>query len=172
MPQSLIFMAVLGQITLMTYWWCANQSDNDWKSIQIKEQEFIIFSTTHKVYKQPNCNPSRNHNQLLLSNWMFTWKTKNSKIILLHKGGPRLDITNYRPIPLLPFVSWVFQQCILTRLKPFLESKKIIFQHQHGVQKNKSTTLAVLDLLNNIIGLIWRKHFFNCSLSWPRKSLQ
>ena len=66
----------------------------------------------------------------------FPEKLKFQKIPL-YKGGPRLDITKT-------------SQCMLTRLKSFLESKKIIFKHQNGFQKKKSTTLTVLDLLNNI----------------------
>ena len=40
---------------------------------------------------------------------------------------------------------------MLSRLKIFLEKNQIISEQQYGFQKKKSTTLAVLDLLNNIV---------------------
>ena len=35
---------------------------------------------------------------------------------------------------------------MLTRVTKYLEKYKIIYEHQFGFQKNRSTTLAVLDL--------------------------
>ena len=48
---------------------------------------------------------------------------------------------------------------MLKRPKKFLESKKIIFEHQYGFQKKKSTVLAVLDLLNNIVDAFENKSY-------------
>ena len=35
---------------------------------------------------------------------------------------------------------------MLTRVTKYLEKNKLIYEHQFGFQKNRSTTLAVLDL--------------------------
>lgn len=82
-----------------------------------------------------------------IKNGYFPDKLKIKKIIPLHKSGSRLDITNYRPISLLPIFSKIFEQATLTRMKKFLDKNKIIFEHQYGFQKGKSTVHAVLDLI-------------------------
>lgn len=85
------------------------------------------------------------------TNGSFPEELKIQKIIPLHKGGAKLNIANYRPISLLPIFSKIIERLMLVRLNKFLEKNKTIFEHQYGFQKKKSTTLAILDLVNNII---------------------
>ena len=92
-------------------------------------------------------------------NGHFPDRLKIPKIIPLFKGGSKLSITNYRPISLLPIFSKIIEQLMLSRLKSFLERNQIIFEHQYGFQKKKSTTLAVLDLLHNITESFEKKEF-------------
>ena len=44
------------------------------------------------------------------------------------------------------------------RLTKFLDQNKIIYEHQFGFQKNKSTTLAVLDLYSQILQTLEKKN--------------
>ena len=92
-------------------------------------------------------------------NGCFPEKLKIQKIIPLHKGGSKLDITNYRPISLLPSFSKILEQIMLKRLNQFLSSKNISFKYQYGFQKLESTILAVLDLLNNNVDSFEKKKF-------------
>ena len=48
------------------------------------------------------------------------------------------------------------------RLTIFLEKHNIIFEHQFGFQKNKSTSLAILDLYNQLIKAIEDKKISCC----------
>ena len=84
------------------------------------------------------------------ANGCFPQKLKIQKIIPLHKGGSKLNIQNYRPISLLPIFSKIIEQTMLSKLKNYLNSNNILFEHQYGFQKNKSTVLAVLDLLSKL----------------------
>ena len=43
---------------------------------------------------------------------------------------------------------------MLTKLLGFLDRNNIIYKHQSGFQKNKSTTQAVFDLYTRIIGVL------------------
>ena len=54
-------------------------------------------------------------------NGCFPEKLKIQKIIPLHKGGSKLNITNFRPISFLPIFSKIIEQTMLKRLKHFLE---------------------------------------------------
>ena len=49
-----------------------------------------------------------------------------------------------------------------SRLHNFLEKNKVIFKHQFGFQKNKSTALAILDVTTKLINAIEKKQFSCC----------
>ena len=75
---------------------------------------------------------------------------KLATITPIFKGGSKLDVSNYRPVSVLPIISKVLQKLMLTRLTKYLDKSKIIYEHQFGFQKSRSTTLAVLDLSTRI----------------------
>ena len=52
---------------------------------------------------------------------------------------------------------------MLTRLLDFLDKNNIIYKHQFGFQKNKSTTQAVFDLYTRIVGAL-DKGNYACSV--------
>ena len=81
----------------------------------------------------------------------FPDKLKIQMIIPLHKNGSKLNVSNFRPISLLPVFSKIIEKLMLSRLKSYLDKHKIIYEHQYGFQKGKSTTLALLSLLFKII---------------------
>ena len=75
---------------------------------------------------------------------------KLAMITPIFKGGSKLDVSNYRPVSVLPIISKVLEKLMLTRLIKYLDKSKIIYEHQFGFQKSRSTTLAVLDLSTRI----------------------
>ena len=54
----------------------------------------------------------------------------------IFKGGSKLDVSNYRPVSVLPIISKVLQKLMVTRLTKYLDKSKIIYEHQFGFQKN------------------------------------
>ena len=75
---------------------------------------------------------------------------KLAMITPIFKGGSKLDVSNYRPVSVLPIISKVLEKLMLTRLTKYLDKSKIIYEHQFGFQENRSATLAVLDLSTRI----------------------
>ena len=71
------------------------------------------------------------------------WKT--AFIRPLHKAGSKTDITNYRPISLLPKISLIFEKGIYDFL--FNKIKHKITPRQHGFQSRKSAVLQLIDFL-------------------------
>ena len=69
----------------------------------------------------------------------------------IHKGNSRLAVTNYRPISVLSIIGKVFEQNVHRRFNNNNISHNIIYEHQFGFQKNKSTSLAVLDIYSELI---------------------
>ncbi|XP_057292368.1 uncharacterized protein LOC130618404 [Hydractinia symbiolongicarpus] len=76
---------------------------------------------------------------------------KTAKVIPVHKGDSKLDVSNYRPISLLPVVSKIFEKVMFDRLYNFVTKMNLLHSKQYGFQKNKSTDQAILDLQANIV---------------------
>lgn len=89
-------------------------------------------------------------NNILLSG-IFPDELKIAKIIPIYKKGTTQSVENYRPIAILPILSKIIEKVIYSRLVSFFEEKKVIFQNQHGFQKNKSTLTAIVSFLNEVI---------------------
>lgn len=81
----------------------------------------------------------------------FPVRLKNSHIKPIHKKGCKNDIANYRPITLIPIISKIFEKCMFDRLMSYCRNFNIINKHQYGFQKQKSTTLAMFALFQEVI---------------------
>ena len=77
----------------------------------------------------------------------FPKKFKLARVIALHKGGPKDELSNYRPISLLPTLSKIFERFVYDQLYYFLEKFNILTPKQFGFRKGKSTVQAVMDQL-------------------------
>ena len=82
---------------------------------------------------------------------IFPEKLKTQLTFPIHKGESKFACSNYRPISILPLFSKIFEKLMYTRLIDFINKNELLFQHQFGFQKGKSTEHAILDLYSNII---------------------
>ena len=78
------------------------------------------------------------------------WKI--SRIIPLHKKGPRTNIENYRPIANLCSTSKIFEKAILARIMQIEKDNNVDLTGatHHGFKKKKSTVTAALQLQTKI----------------------
>lgn len=77
------------------------------------------------------------------------WKI--AEVIMIPKPGkPPHETTSYRPISLLPVTSKLFEKLLLKRLKPIIDKKKLIPDHQFGFRNNHST----IDQVHRITNII------------------
>lgn len=75
---------------------------------------------------------------------------KIAKIIPIHKGGDKKQLNNYRPISLLPSHSKLMEKIICTQLLNFLENNNVLYEHQYGFRKKRSTIQPITKLLWDI----------------------
>ena len=87
---------------------------------------------------------------------------KYAKVIPIFKANSPLKVTNYRPISLLPIFNKVMEKLMYVRINDFLESRKIVFNHRFGFQRNKSTSLAILDVYAKLINTVEEKKYSCC----------
>lgn len=110
-----------------------------------------ISSKILKSCKSLVCQPIADIINKSLVTGTFPSKLKCSKIYPLYKQGDKSDIKNYRPISLIPTVSKIVEKVILARLLNHLQSNNIFPKGQHGFIPGKSTTTALIELIEHII---------------------
>lgn len=69
----------------------------------------------------------------------------------LYKAKSKHEISNYRPISLLPVISKILEKIVNCRITKFLCKHKVLYEGQYGFRKFRSTTDAILDLTGNIL---------------------
>ena len=83
--------------------------------------------------------------------WIFPEKMKIAKVIPLFENGDPENITNYRPISVLPWFSKVLQPPIMyKRLFKYLCEEKLLYSKHFGFRKGHSTDHATVHLVDQI----------------------
>ena len=85
---------------------------------------------------------------LSIRNCVFPSKLKASRTVPVFKTGDRSNCDNYRPISLLSAISKILEKLIANQLVNHLEYNKLLFEHQYGFQRNKSTVHNLTHLTN------------------------
>lgn len=68
---------------------------------------------------------------------------KSARIVPVYKGGRRENVTNYRPISILPAMSKLFEKLIHNDIYPSIHHT--IIPQQHGFVQRRSTTTNLID---------------------------
>ena len=73
---------------------------------------------------------------------------KISKVVPLYKKDDDSNLSNYRPISLLPSISKIFEKVLLEQLTTYLDNNNLIDNHQYGFRKRHSTEYAALHIVD------------------------
>ena len=82
---------------------------------------------------------------------IFPSALKLSKVVPIHKGDSIFEVSNYRPISLLPIFSKILEKLMYSRVIDFITKYDILYKNQYGFQKCMSTEYAINSLLHNIV---------------------
>ena len=85
---------------------------------------------------------------------IFPEALKIAKVIPIYKKGERDNLTNYRPISILPYFSKIFEKIMYTRLYDFTIKTNILFPSQHGFQSGHSPYMSLLSMQDKISNAI------------------
>ena len=73
-------------------------------------------------------------------------RTKSGFITLIHKKGPKTEISNYRPISLLNYDLKIFTKCLTNRLKPLMTN----LSHENQYAKPGKQIFSIANLLRDL----------------------
>ena len=77
------------------------------------------------------------------------WKT--AQITPVYKSGDKLQISNYRPISILPLLSKIMEKLIAKQIWEYLNANKILDKYYSGFRKNHSTETALTYITDEIL---------------------
>ena len=82
----------------------------------------------------------------------FPTKWKVASVTPIYKGkGCKSEISNFRPISVLPVLSKVFERHIATSLRSHLKENNLLYGLQSGFRKSFSTETALIRLLDQLL---------------------
>jgi len=76
---------------------------------------------------------------------------KHAKIIPIFKTGEKTNISNYRPISILPCFSKLLERIMYNRLYEYFVKNNLLYQNQFGFRRGHSTEHALLCLSEKIL---------------------
>lgn len=82
---------------------------------------------------------------------IFPDQMKVAKVTPVFKTGETSQMTNYRPISVLPVFSKLLERIIYNRVYNFITEQKLLFRNQFGFQSSHSTEHAILEFIDNIL---------------------
>ena len=85
-----------------------------------------------------------------LQTGVFPDALKIAKVIPIHKKDDNTNISNYRPISLLPAISKVFERVIHKQLQQYFNENNLFYHSQYGFRPKHSTELAALHLIDKL----------------------
>ena len=86
----------------------------------------------------------------MLNTGIFPDKLKIAKVNPIFKKDDEMQVTNYRPISLLPSISKIFEKVIFRQLYDYFHQKKLFYNAQYGFREKHSTELAALELVDRV----------------------
>ena len=78
-------------------------------------------------------------------------KLKIARVTPIHKAGENTDVSNYRPISVLPCFSKILERIMYNRLFDYLNKHNMLYNRQFGFQKANSTDHAIIQLADQLI---------------------
>lgn len=109
----------------------------DCYDIDVETLKFIISSIAQPLEYIFNC---------CIGEGVFPERLKISKIVPIFKKGSHDNVSNYRPIAILPAFSKIFEAMLVTRIVNFLDQNHYPSDEQFGFRSNLGTTDALMQL--------------------------
>lgn len=147
---SIFLKAVKEKEVLQIVKKCKSKASVDWNGIDMVLVKKVITEIVE---------PLTNICNLSFQTGKFPNKMKIAKVIPLYKSGDRHYYSNYRPVSLLSQFSKILEKLFAERMDNFIEKYKLLVDSQYGFRTNRSTSLALMELIEEITNSIDNKKY-------------
>ena len=90
---------------------------------------------------------------------VFPDALKIARVTLLFKGGDPSNISNHKPICVLPSFSNILERIMYNRLYKYLTIQKLLYSKQFGFQTGLLTEHAIVKLVDQIYKSFEKDHY-------------
>ena len=121
-----------------------------------------VYGLNMKVIKgimQVIIKPFTHICNMSLKSGVFPNDLKIAKVLPLFKSGEKSEVSNYRPVSILPQLSKIIEKLFEIRLRRYIDEKGFLFKGQYGFRKNHSTNLALNEMVNMIVDALDNKMY-------------
>ena len=84
---------------------------------------------------------------------------KIARVVPIFKSGDKALFSNYRPISVLPCFSKILERIIYNCIINYLNDFNVLCDNQYGFRKNRSPSLALIDLCDRISSAFDRREY-------------
>ena len=116
-----------------------------------------LSSSLLKQIIHPIASPLAHIFNLSISSGVCPKLLKIAKVTPIYKKDDPQQISNYRPISILPSISKILEKIIHNRLFTFVTTNNLLNPNQYGFRKKHSTDLAVVELYDKITNAMAQK---------------
>jgi hypothetical protein len=117
------------------------KSSSDINNISMKLIKFVQYEI---------CVPLAHIFRLSIDSGIFPKKFKDTRVVPIFKSGSPLSPDNFRPIALVNCFSKILEKIVATSLFNHLDLNDLLFIHQYGFQRGKSTEHNLIHITNYI----------------------
>ena len=120
---------------------------------QLRNSSYGKTSIPVRLFKNVKnyvCNPLANLINESFNTGVFPAELKLATITPIFKKGDKTNVSNYRPISVLPLLSKVFEKAMAKRISNYLNKFDIISPAQFGFRRCRSTCDAISELTDTI----------------------
>ena len=86
-----------------------------------------------------------------LQTGIFPDNMKLAKVIPIYKKSDSSNMSNYRPISILPSISKIIEIIVFNQLNTYFHKHKLLNTNQYGFQSKHSTELTALHIVDKVI---------------------
>ena len=129
-----------------------NELKNAFFSLNINKSpghDGVSFNVIKKCFGEL-CEPLKYLFNLSIVKGIFPDDLKIAKVTLIYKADNSSNISNYRPISVLPCFSKMLERIMYNRLQKYLKDQNILYDKQFGFRTGHSTEHAIAQLVDQI----------------------
>ena len=109
----------------------------------------VSFNVVKKCFGKL-CEPLKCLFNLSIVKGIFPDDLKIAKVTPIYKADNSSNVSNYRPISVLPCFSKMLERIMYNRLQKYLKNQNILYDKQFGFQTGHSTDHAIAQLVDQI----------------------
>ena len=142
---GLLFFTPIENNELLTLITSLKETSPGWDNVTttlIKSAKHVIINQLTHIFN------------LSLKQGTFPAELKIARVVPIFKNGDKSNISNFRPVSVLPVFSKLLEKIVYNRLTSFINTNDILYKYQFGFRPNHSTNIAHITLIDRIMKLL------------------